>query len=98
MENKEFAEKLMQQLDGLEKQKPSPDFLAKMEEVALRARKEGKVLQFNSRSLMQIAAAFLFLVFLNGYAIIGSGNDTYANNEVSVETYDLLAIQNLYDE
>lgn len=98
MENKEFAEKLMQQLDGLEKQKPSPDFLAKMEEVALRAKKGGKIIQFNSRALMQIAAALLFLVLLNSYAIIGSGNDTYANNEDRVETYDLLAIQNLYNE
>lgn len=99
MEHEKFANKLIQQLDSLEKQKPNADFLARMEEVALNAKKGGKIIKFNPRSLMQIAAALVVLIMLNGYAIIGIGNQTYANNEVQVEhSYDLLAIQNLYNE
>lgn len=99
MEHEKFADKLIQQLDSLEKQKPSADFLTRMEDVALNTKPRGKVIQFRPRSLMQIAAALVVLIMLNGYAILGIGNQTYANNEVQTESsYDLLAIQNLYNE
>lgn len=99
MEGEKFTNKLFRQLEEVEKTKPSDDFLMRMEAIAVQGVvNKTKIVKLSSRFLLSIAASLLILIMLNSYAILSANGDTYASEDLVIENYDLLAIQNFYHE
>ncbi|MDF1696160.1 MAG: hypothetical protein P1U56_10025 [Saprospiraceae bacterium] len=99
MENKELATELYESLDGFRKKMPSEEFLLKMEEVTVHEWEKNQASPFQWKSIIGIAASLIFVVFINGYALIQYNESSVASNTISEnDSYDLIPVQILYDE
>jgi len=98
MDDKQLLDDLMNLLEEVDKPSPSDDLVSRLESKVLDHYDHPKFVRIQLRTVLSLAASFLLLMMINIYALNTTTQEvTYAEQQ-SDNTYDLLAIQTLYDE
>jgi hypothetical protein len=101
MKNRKTIDDILSLLDDVDKQSPSEDLIRRIQErtIAQYAKpREAKIIRLSKGNLMGIAASLLLLVMVNVYAVT-SVQESYTDVSIgSNNSYDLLAIQSLYND
>lgn len=99
MENRDLVERAISLLDKMEKAKAPAAMMANIENGVLEQIRPNLSNVISLRSVLSVAASLTLLILLNYYAVsFSSVSYTQKANLSQSPSYDLLAIQTLYDE